>query len=723
MNQQAPPPPPVPPQAPGSNPYMYQVSRLNMASAKMQRYKLLFRRRWWLLLLAASIGICYQAWKVSNEPIRYVSSARLVAGGQINVAKGPHTYSESGQDFYGTAIEILQSGEVRKRAADRVEALNPGSKRTAVSLNVVRPAGASILNISATGDEPKYTVAYLNALLDEFISYRREARAGTTDVTLNSITEELLRLEKFLKDEETKLVEFLQNNNLILLEEGGNQAAKYLGSLNSRKTSIETELSLLDLLDLDADIRRRSELAQRPDAAATLPAVGGEDLPEGLSDLPAIDYKLSHGERSYLSVSQEVELLKVERTGLLRNLKPLHPSVLDVEERMEKQRVLLDIYREQSNQERIQRKDGLKIQIKNLENQVVRWEAEALDMSAKLAEHARIEDGLDRIRKRYDGLLTLLQDIDINESLQNDFIEIMERASGAAETQAKLVRPILMGLILGLIAGLLVIVVFDKLDDRMNSFSEFQTHFSEDVLGQIPEQNFRGGLALLQPNDERHLYAEAFRNIRSSILFKNWEGGVPKRIIVTSAVPNEGKTTTTANLAITMALSGAKVLLVDSDLRRGGMNEILGQSSTPGFSEVLTDRMAWRDVVRSTETENLSFIARGEALEQTSEYLLSKKCDLFLAEVGGEYDFVIFDSAPVLVADDTASFAPKADTTLFVVRMSSTMARLAAKALGQLYDRQVNVGGVILNRASTSLKEYSYYNYANYYTVRPTTAQ
>ena len=75
------------------------------------------------------------------------------------------------------------------------------------------------------------------------------------------------------------------------------------------------------------------------------------------------------------------------------------------------------------------------------------------------------------------------------------------------------------------------------------------------------------------------------------------------------------------------------------------------------------------------------------------------------------------DSAPVLVADDTASFAPHLDTTLFVVRISSTMARLTAKALDLLYDRQVNVGGVILNRASTNLKEYTYYNYASYYSV------
>ncbi|MEZ5299630.1 MAG: CpsD/CapB family tyrosine-protein kinase [Verrucomicrobiales bacterium] len=256
------------------------------------------------------------------------------------------------------------------------------------------------------------------------------------------------------------------------------------------------------------------------------------------------------------------------------------------------------------------------------------------------------------------------------------------------------------------------------MDDRMNSYSEFRTHFREDVLGQVPHQNVRGQLALLQPEDDRHLYAEAFRNLRSSILFKQWKGDPPRAILFTSAVPDEGKTTTAGNLAITMALAGARVLLVDADLRRGAMHDLLGQDGMPGFGEILSEQVDWHKTVRRTHIPNLSFIPKGEPLAQTSEYFLSDAAPRFLEEVKAEFDYIIMDSAPVLVADDTASFAPKVDTVLFVVRMSSTNARLVARALDNLYGRQINVGGVILNRSSTSLKEYSYYNYANYYYYR-----
>jgi capsular exopolysaccharide synthesis family protein len=157
------------------------------------------------------------------------------------------------------------------------------------------------------------------------------------------------------------------------------------------------------------------------------------------------------------------------------------------------------------------------------------------------------------------------------------------------------------------------------------------------------------------------------------------------------------------------------VLLADCDLRRGGVSELFKLPVSPGLSEVLRGKTHWRDAVQETSTRNLDLLARGEVFDQTSEMLLSRTADEMLKEMSEEYDYVIFDSAPVLVADDTGSFAPKLDCVIFVVRMSSTMARLSGKALDLLYDRQVNIGGVILNRSSSSLKEYTYYNYASYY--------
>jgi len=194
-----------------------------------------------------------------------------------------------------------------------------------------------------------------------------------------------------------------------------------------------------------------------------------------------------------------------------------------------------------------------------------------------------------------------------------------------------------------------------------------------------------------------------------------YEGPRPKTFLVTSSVPNEGKSTISSNLAITLALSGARTLLVDGDLRRGALREAFGISAKAGFSEVLKQEVHWGDVVVPTSQPNLFLLPRGKTLGQPSEHLLRESTDQLLREIYHHFDYIIIDSSPVLAADDSTSLAPKIDATLFVVRLSYTSARLARKSLELLYHRQVNVPGVILNYVDTSLPEYYYYQYSEYY--------
>src|SRR6202043_982444 len=279
------------------------------------------------------------------------------------------------------------------------------------------------------------------------------------------------------------------------------------------------------------------------------------------------------------------------------------------------------------------------------------------------------------------------------------------------------IKSLLIGFGGGALAGIAILVLLDRIDGRMASFSEFQHHFSESVLGQVPKEKIKGKVTLLQPDDARHVFAESYRNIRSSLFFMPYEGPRPKTILVTSAVPNEGKSTVSANLAITMALSGARTLLIDGDLRRGALRETFGISSKVGFSEVLKQEVDWREVVVPTSYPNLFILPRGATLSQPSEHLLRESTDVLLRDLYNHYDYIIIDSSPILAADDSTSLAPKIDATLFVVRLSYTSARLTRKSLELLYNRQVNVPGVILNYVDTSLPEYYYYQYSEYYST------
>lgn len=697
------------------------LSRIHEASAKFQRYKILLRRRWWFLLLTASIGVCVQALRITGRPTEFRSLAKLVAGGQM-VMNDSIAWREQQQDFYGTIIETVESAEMKRRALDRVRALNPDVKDSDVEIRVAQTKGSAIFNILATGSEPKYTRIFLDALLDEFIAFRQNIREQAQGKVLQQFLSEVVTKQKVMEDSLERLTKFKTANNILTITNGNNLAAQFLANLEAQRDAQRTTLEELKLAiaNVNAAMEARERMLSAAGAAAG--AGGAPKTAEGAAPATVKTAETTSGrgmtmaEQDYLRTKSKITELKTKLDSLLTQFKQQHPMVQDVSEELAAQKALLTSYSEQIQQEMHTQMADIQRRVQVLDAQILEKQKEALDLGSKIAEHDKLQKAAEAAKLAYEKLFEKVEGIQSIFNTQGDYVAIQERATPASENVEDWVMPIVAGLVGGVGLGVVILLLFDRLDDRMNSYSEFQALFpGEAVLGQVPEQRNRGDVALLRPNDDRHLYAEAFRNVRSSILFKNWQGKPPKTILITSAVPNEGKTTVTSNLAVTMALAGARVLLADCDLRRGGVSELFKLPSTPGLSEALRGKLHWRDAVQETSTRNLDLLARGDVFDQTSEMLLSKTAEEMLKEMSEEYDYVIFDSAPVLVADDTASFAPKLDTVLFVVRMSSTMARLSGKALDLLYERQVNIGGVILNRSSSNLKEYTYYNYASYY--------
>lgn len=705
---------------PGQN-QSNNLTRIHETSAKFQRYRILLARRWWFLLLTASIGICVQALLLMSKPVNYTSLAKLVAGGRM-VAQGDLNWQETMQDFYGTIIETLESADLKKRALTRVQALHPELKDAEVEIKVSQTRGSAIFNVFAIGAEQKYTEVFLESLLDEFVAFRQQIREQGLERALNTFTETVVKKSKELQERGEKLEAFRKANNIVTLTNGNNEAAAFLMNLRFKKKNLETELNdiTLALQDVDQAMINRERVLSAPAGGGAAATAADPSAPK--IDASQSSMGLTSVERDYLETRKNILRLENERLKLLKAFKAQHPMVVQIDEEIESEKALLGNFQEEIVKEMRGQQADLERRVRGYEQQIVVQEKEAIELGSKLAQHERLEEEFKATKLAHDRMFERVQEFQQLQNVQTDYVAIQQHAAPAVKADPEWIPPLLIGLVLGLLAGGLILLVFDHLDDRMNSISEFQTLFpSEAVLGQVPDQRQRGDVQLLRPNDDRHLYSEAFRNIRSSILFKNWQGKAPKSIMVTSAVPNEGKTTVTANLAVTLALGGSRVLLADCDLRRGGVSELFKLPVSPGLSEVLRGSLHWRDAVQETKTRNLHLLARGAVFDQTSEMLLSKKAEEVLHEMSAEYDYVVFDSAPVLVADDTGSFAPKVDAVLFVVRMSSTMARLSGKALDLLYDRQVNVGGVILNRATSNLKEYTYYNYASYYYNTPVT--
>jgi succinoglycan biosynthesis transport protein ExoP len=666
----------------------------------VKRYLSILRKRWWIVLLTVSIGLAGAAWYVAQMPPAYLSVGRLMVSGQIRLTEGA-VYSEELVNFFGTQLELMQSGEVQMRALDRVRALHPELKPEKVKLEVGQLPRASIFIMRAIGETPLFTQAYLDACMEEYINSKKEMRSAKSESTTAALADELVRLEKQLQQEEEEMLQFQQTNNIGFLKEEGNSAGAYLAQINRQLADLRTEHDLLKLLDLDQNLDREKTSATSPSGRQDSTLSGFGPLAE------------------YQKARQQMEMLKAEKAELSRNLKPSHPMIVAIEEQLSKGEKLVETFRDQSVETLKTRRESIRLQIENLEGVAKEWDAKALDLSRRIAEFEKLKSKAERTKGQYDRILTNLRNIDVTKNVDQDTVSILEKASPPMSVKPGLLKILGIGFGLGLLIGLGILFVLDKLDDRISSFIEFRAHFPEHLLGQIPHEAGPGGLPLLHHDDERHALLESFRTLRSSILFLPVEGARPKTFMITSAVPGEGKTTVASNFAITLAFSGARTLLVDADLRRGRLHDAfeLGENHG-GFSRVLQAKTPWKQAVLQTGITNLSIIPRGKPLPHPAEHLLGKVTEQFLREVYAEYDYIIFDSAPVLVADDALSLAPKIDATLFVVRFNSSSTRLSRRALELLNHRQVNVLGLVCNDVKLSESEYGYgyyYQYSEHY--------
>src|SRR5881275_2818230 len=670
---------------------------------RLHRYKSLFLRRWWIPVLTICLGLFVEAFLIYQTPPSYQSTSKMMLAGKLNIAQGA-VYSEDSVNFYGTQIQLMQSAEVRRSAESLVRSAHPELQPVPVEIFVLQKPRTSIFDLSAIGSAPEYTQAFLNAAMQKYLDFKRGMREDRGHEITTGITEQLIQVEKDLRNGEDEMLEFQKQNNIGFIQEQGNSAAQYLVKLNQQYAQLKTEYDLLNLLDLDQNLDR----AQNKTEAASGQGSDNQGMP--FSDVGP--------EGDYLKAKQQIQLLKAERETLAKDLRPNHPKILKLNDEMTKQDKLIQLFRADALEKLKTRRKSIGKQMENLQSNIKEWEAKALDLSQRLAQFNRVKGKVDRLKTLYDRLTNNLKEVDVSQVVDSaDQVSIMEMATGPVSVRPGLIKSLLIGFGIGALAGLAILILLDRIDDRMASFSEFQHYFSENILGQIPKEKTKGKVDLLQPDDARHVFAESYRNIRSSIFFMPYDGPRPKSFLVTSAVPSEGKSTLSANLAITMALSGARTLLIDCDLRRGALREAFGISSKIGFSEVLKQEVNWQEVVVPTAYETLFVLPRGKTLSQPSEHLLRDSTEALLREIYNEYDYIVIDSSPVLAADDSTSLAPKIDATLFVVRLSYTSARLTKKALELLYGRQVNIPGVILNFVDTSLPEYYYYQYSEYYST------
>ena len=671
--------------------------------ARFIRFRMLFRKYWWVVAFGVALGIGIAAWVIAAQKEVYVSTARMMVSGKINLPDGG-TFFEEMSHFMNTQRELMQDEAICNRAEARVRTTSAETTVSPVKLRVEAMPQTSIFSLMATGAEPIYTQKFLDAILSEYIATRREMRTQKGEFAAGAIDEEIERVQADLRKEEDRLLAFQRDNKTGFLEQEGNAAAAYLSKLNTRLAELKNESQLLDLFQLDQQMAhdkrgQKGDAGDIRDADPRTPTAGG----------PMLEYERSR---------QKIELLKAERAGYARDLMPRHPIMVELDEQITQQQQLIDTFRKQSTEELKRRRDAATLEIRNLETTVRDWEAKAASNSERLNQYAAIQTGISRLRSQLETLGRSKGNVEITRNVDQEILSIRQKATPARPTRIGVVRTLLIGFAAGLFAGILALLIINPFDDRIDSVVDFQATFPDRLLATIPHVSGAVGtvdVAPLLPDDVRHTFVESMRSLRSSIFFLPIEGPPPKVFLITSAVPNEGKSTVALNFAITMAMFDVRVLLVDGDLRRGELHQAFDLPNGPGFGDVLNGDCALQKAAQPTRVPGLSLLSRGTTVMNPGELFLSTDANRFLKVAAAQYDYVIIDSAPVTAADDTSCLAPKVDATLFVFRFAASSIRVSNKALDTLRERQVNLLGIICNAVDESLQDYYYYRYSEYY--------
>ena len=671
--------------------------------ARLIRFRMLLRKYWWVVAFGVALGTGIAAWMVASQREVYVSQALMMVSGKITIPDGG-AYAEEMSQFMNTQGSLMQDEAARDRAEAYVRTTSPETPVSTVTLKVEPLRQTSIFGLEARGAEPRYTQKFLDAILHEYIATRREMRSSKGEFAAGAIEEEIDRVNSELRKEEDRLLAFQRENKTGFLEQEGNAAAAYLSKLNTRLDELSNEAKLLKLFEEDHQIARDRK---------TQPGDPG-DLREG-------DPRTNTGSGptfEYERARQKIEMLKAERAGYARDLMPRHPIMVELDEQIAQQQHLIDTFRKQSTEELKRRRDAVSLEIRNLETTVKDWEVKAAANSERLYQQAAIQTGITRLRSQLESLGKSKGNVEVTRNVDQEIIAIRQKATPAKLARPGIVQTLVVGFLLGLLGGLLGVVVINPFDDRVDSVVDFQATFPDRLLATIPHVSSAPGaldVAPLLPDDERHSFVESMRSLRSSIFFLPVEGGVPRIFLITSAVPNEGKSTVAMNFAITMAMFDVRVLLVDGDMRRGELHAAFDLPNGPGFGDVLNGDCALQKAAQQTRIPGLSLLSRGTTVMNPGELFLSKDADRFLKAAASQYDYIILDSAPVTAADDTSCLAPKVDATLFVFRFAASSIRVSRKALDTLRERQVNVLGIVCNDVDESLQDYYYYRYSEYY--------
>lgn len=598
---------------------------------------------------------------------------------------------------------------------------------------------------------PAYARAFLREAIRDFRDAREVVKNESYGSAVKLLQAELANLNDQIRAAEDDVIEYQRINQMEFVQAKASIEMGYLGSLVSLQHQLETEKWMLELqapklkgqspeMIYDAYRLTRRIGGGDADQAATGSLAVSPQTTERQQDVRAYTADAAQGKNSSEAAGPKDEerttsdmgeafaesrfrmaRLQRQKKELAVYMKPDNPKLKAIDDEIKG--ILRDIEDASEVQfARLKMRQGaIDVHMSALDEAIRRWKNSYLMASRKTADFRHIQMVVSRLDGRYATLYSKMQDLRIDSEFKAERLTITQPVVTDPEPVWPDAFKILTAvLVAGIGSGLGLALLAYFFDDKVQSVSDVEATVGVPFLGGIPfwvRSDLANRIRPIVSEQHRSGAAEAYRALRTNVLSAVEKTG-KKAILITSADSKEGKTLTALNLAIMIARTGKKVLLLDMDLRRGVLHKSFDMERSPGIVDMLRERRPIAGIVVGTPYDNLWFAPAGSVEKSTSELLHAVDLESVLGELLDAYDYVVMDSAPVLRVTDTVILAScPLCCVIYVAHANKTSKPIIKYSLDMLGD--VHVIGMIVNsiemhRISSLYYAYQYPNYAYY---------
>ncbi len=565
-----------------------------------------------------------------------------------------------------------------------------------------------LIDIKYSHPDPQVTSKVVNAIAETYVFSNLEKKTETNNTTGDFLQKRIAELQQQIRTAEERLVNYAKNNQIISLDPNQNTVVERLAGLNRQ------------LLEAEND-RKTAEAAYN---AAKAPGAANALADADPKQVNEIESKLT-------DLRQKRALLMVDATEEAPEVKEVDQQIGELDRQLRDLRnrkgMTLLTNLNTRYQQTLEREQSLR---KSFDHQ----RTQTLSQNEAAINYRIIQQEIETNKTLLNGLLQGAKENDVVMAGKPNNISIVDYAlTPDVPVGPNRARTVIAAFLLSIGLGLGLALFFEYLDDTVHSTEEVERLLRLPALAVIPaigsatrrrvlagtlalqKQNGGGNAELLINVDGRSPLAESYRHLRTSILLST-AGRAPKSLLVTSSLPGEGKTTTAVNTALSLAQTGASVVIIDADMRRPRLQSIFGMLGQQGLSSILSSDVSEDEMVamvKRDEASGLNVLSSGPIPPNPAELLGSDQMRRLLAALQARYTHVVVDSPPVSSFTDGVLISTMVDGVLLVVHGGKSSRHIVRRSKQLLNDVGAKIFGVVLN--NINLQAHEYYYYQSYY--------